>query len=63
MNSLVEAQKPHVKEFVSRIKTESKLSLDSPQHAVFVLDNFVTGMNGFPYMNCSNLTCKFDGGL
>jgi hypothetical protein len=46
MNSLVEAQKPHVKEFVSRIKTESKLSLDSPQHAVFVLDNFVTGMHG-----------------
>jgi len=46
MASLVEAQKPHVEEFVSRIKTESKLSLDSPQHAVFVLDNFVTGMHG-----------------
>jgi hypothetical protein len=46
MTSLVEAQKLHGEEFVSMIKTQSKLSPNSPQLAAFVFDNFVTGMNG-----------------
>jgi hypothetical protein len=46
MASLAEAQKPHVKEFVSKIKAQSELSPhDSPQLAGFVLDTFVLGMN------------------
>lgn len=46
MASLAEAQKPHVKEFVSKIKAQSELSPhDSPQLAGFVVDTFVLGMN------------------
>ncbi|KAH8486015.1 hypothetical protein H0E87_027461 [Populus deltoides] len=46
MASLAEAQKPHVKEFVSNIKAQSELSRhESPQLAGFVLDTFVLGMN------------------
>ncbi|KAH8486006.1 hypothetical protein H0E87_027452 [Populus deltoides] len=46
MASLAEAQKNHVKEFVSKIKAQSELSPnDSPQLAGFVLDTFVLGMN------------------
>ncbi|CAK7345146.1 unnamed protein product [Dovyalis caffra] len=44
MASLAEAQKPHVKEFVSKIKTQSDLSPDSPRLAGFVFDTFVLGM-------------------
>eukprot|EP00258_Populus_trichocarpa_P016005 XP_006373637.2 anthocyanidin 3-O-glucosyltransferase 6 [Populus trichocarpa] len=46
MASLAEAQKNHVKEFVSKIKAQSELSPnDSPRLAGFVLDTFVLGMN------------------
>ncbi|CAK7323267.1 unnamed protein product [Dovyalis caffra] len=41
MASLSEAQKPYVKEFVSRIKTQSELSPDSPRLAGFVFDTLV----------------------
>ncbi|CAK7345150.1 unnamed protein product [Dovyalis caffra] len=44
MASLADAQKPHVKEFVSKIKTQSELSPDSPLLAGFVFDTFVLGM-------------------
>ncbi|CAK7345156.1 unnamed protein product [Dovyalis caffra] len=42
--SLVEAQNPNIKEFVSKLKTQSELSPDSPRLAGFVLDMFVTGI-------------------
>jgi len=46
MASLAEAQKNYVKEFVSKIKAQTDLSLnDSPRLAGFVLDTFVLGMN------------------
>ncbi|KAJ6756686.1 GLYCOSYLTRANSFERASE [Salix purpurea] len=46
MASLAEAQKPHVKEFVLKMKAQSELSPhDSPQLAGFVVDTFVLGMN------------------
>ncbi|CAK7345142.1 unnamed protein product [Dovyalis caffra] len=44
LTSLIEGQKPHVKEYVSRIRTQSELSPESPQVAGFVFDTFVIGM-------------------
>ncbi|CAK7345148.1 unnamed protein product [Dovyalis caffra] len=44
MASLADAHKPHVKEFVSKFKTQSELSPDSPRLAGFVFDSFVLGM-------------------
>uniref|UniRef100_A0A6N2LN31 Glycosyltransferase n=1 Tax=Salix viminalis TaxID=40686 RepID=A0A6N2LN31_SALVM len=48
MASLAEAQKPHVKEFVLKMKAQSELSPhDSPQLAGFVVDTFVLGNDGW----------------
>jgi hypothetical protein len=41
---LVEGQKPHVKEYVSKIRTQSELSLDAPRLAGFIFYSFVTGL-------------------
>jgi len=42
--SLIETQKPHVKEEVSKLVSQSESSLDSPTLAGFVLDMFCTPM-------------------
>ncbi|CAK7345144.1 unnamed protein product [Dovyalis caffra] len=42
--SLIEGQKPYVKEYVSRIRTQSELNPDSHRLAGFVFDTFATGM-------------------
>ncbi|XP_034927068.1 anthocyanidin 3-O-glucosyltransferase 6-like [Populus alba] len=51
LTSMIESQKPHVEEYVSKMRTQSQLSPDSPQLAGFIFDTFVTGMkdvaNGF----------------
>ncbi|KAB5551495.1 hypothetical protein DKX38_008806 [Salix brachista] len=44
VTSLIESQKPHVKEFVSKLITQSELNLKPPRLACFVLDMFCTGM-------------------
>ncbi|KAJ6332395.1 hypothetical protein OIU76_010728 [Salix suchowensis] len=44
VTSLIESQKPHVKEFVSKLTTQSELNLKPPRLACFVLDMFCTGM-------------------
>ncbi|KAH8486007.1 hypothetical protein H0E87_027453 [Populus deltoides] len=44
LSSLVEGQKPHVKEYVSKIRTQSELSLDAPRLAGFIFDSFITGL-------------------
>ncbi|CAK7345140.1 unnamed protein product [Dovyalis caffra] len=44
LTSLIEGQKTHVKEYVSRIRTQSELSPGSPQVAGFIFDTFATGM-------------------
>ncbi|KAJ6300810.1 hypothetical protein OIU76_021580 [Salix suchowensis] len=49
LDSLIEGQKPHVKEFVSKIVSKSELSPDSPQLAGFVFDAFCTGMKDLAY--------------
>ncbi|CAK7345190.1 unnamed protein product [Dovyalis caffra] len=43
-NSLIEAHKPHVREEVSKLVTQSELSPDSTRLAGFVLDMFCTSM-------------------
>ncbi|KAH8506963.1 hypothetical protein H0E87_013688 [Populus deltoides] len=51
LTSMIESQKPHVEEYVSKMRTRSQLSPDSPQLAGFIFDTFATGMkdvaNGF----------------
>ncbi|KAH8486013.1 hypothetical protein H0E87_027459 [Populus deltoides] len=44
LSSLVEGQKPRVKEYVSKIRTQSELSLDAPRLAGFIFDSFITGL-------------------
>ncbi|KAB5551494.1 hypothetical protein DKX38_008805 [Salix brachista] len=44
LTSMIEGHKPHVKEYVSNMRTRSQLSPDSPQLAGFIFDTFVTGM-------------------
>lgn len=44
LSSLVEGQKPHVKEYVSKIRTQSELSLDAPLLAGFIFDSSVSGL-------------------
>ena len=44
LNSLFEAQKPLVREYVSKVKTQSELSPGSPQFAGFIFDAFATGL-------------------
>ncbi|KAH8506962.1 hypothetical protein H0E87_013687 [Populus deltoides] len=44
VTSLIESQKPHVKEFVSKLITQSELNPKPPRLACFVLDMFCTGM-------------------
>ncbi|CAK7345138.1 unnamed protein product [Dovyalis caffra] len=44
VTSLIESQKPHVKEFVSDLITQSELNPKAPRLAGFVLDMFCTGM-------------------
>ena len=55
LSSLVEGQKPHVKENVSKTRTQCELSLDAPRLAGFIFDSFATGLKevanefGFPW--------------
>uniref|UniRef100_A0A6N2K0N2 anthocyanidin 3-O-glucosyltransferase n=1 Tax=Salix viminalis TaxID=40686 RepID=A0A6N2K0N2_SALVM len=44
LTSMIEGHKPHVREYVSNMRTRSQLSPDSPQLAGFIFDTFVTGM-------------------
>ena len=44
VTSLIESEKPHVKEFVSKLITQSELNPKPPRLACFVLDMFCTGM-------------------
>lgn len=44
VTSLIESEKPHVKEFVSKLITQSELNPEPPRLACFVLDMFCTGM-------------------
>uniref|UniRef100_A0A6N2L7L1 Glycosyltransferase n=1 Tax=Salix viminalis TaxID=40686 RepID=A0A6N2L7L1_SALVM len=69
LDSLIEGQKPHVKEFVSKIVSKSELSPDSPQLAGFVFDAFCTGMKdlagefGVPWYVFSSSGAAFLGCL
>ena len=44
ITSVYDGQKPLVREYVSKIKTQSELSPDSPQFAGFIFDAFATGL-------------------
>jgi hypothetical protein len=44
ITSVYEGQKPLVREYVSKIKTQSELSPDSPQFAGFIFDAYATGL-------------------
>ncbi|KAJ6967713.1 anthocyanidin 3-O-glucosyltransferase 2-like [Populus alba x Populus x berolinensis] len=44
LTCLIEGQKPHVKEYVSRIRTQFEMNPDSPRLAGFVFDTFATGL-------------------
>ncbi|KAB5519124.1 hypothetical protein DKX38_023443 [Salix brachista] len=69
LDSLIEGQKPHVKEFVSKIVSKSELSPDSPHLAGFVFDAFCTGMKdlagefGVPWYVFSSSGAAFLGCL
>ncbi|KAG6743569.1 hypothetical protein POTOM_052268 [Populus tomentosa] len=69
LDSLIEGQKPHVKEFVSKIVSKSGLSPDSPRLAGFVFDAFCTGMKdlagefGVPWYVFSSSGAAFLGCL
>jgi hypothetical protein len=55
LSTLIEGQKPHVKEYVSKTRTQFELSLDAPRIAGFIFDSFATGLKevanefGFPW--------------
>jgi hypothetical protein len=69
LDSLIEGQKPHVREFVSKIVSKSDLSPDSPRLAGFVFDAFCTGMKdladefGVPWYVFSSSGAAFLGCL
>lgn len=69
LDSLIEGQKPRVKEFVSKIVSKSELSPDSPRLAGFVFDAFCTGMKdlagefGVPWYVFSSSGAAFLGCL
>ncbi|KAJ6921728.1 hypothetical protein NC652_015611 [Populus alba x Populus x berolinensis] len=69
LTSMIESQKPHVEEYVSKMRTQSQLSPDSPQLAGFIFDTFATGMkdvaNGFgvPWYAFSTSGAAFMGSM
>ena len=48
LTCLIEGQKSHVKEYVSKIRTQYELNPDSPRLAGFIFDTFATGMKDVP---------------
>ncbi|KAJ6756697.1 GLYCOSYLTRANSFERASE [Salix purpurea] len=69
LSTLIEGQKPHVKEYVSKMRTQFELSLDAPQLAGFIFDSFATGLKevanefGFPWYAFSASGAAFLGCL
>jgi hypothetical protein len=69
LSSLVEGQKPHVKEYVSRIRTQYEMNPDSPRLAGFVFDTFATGLKdvsnefGIPWYVFSAAGAAFIGSM
>ncbi|KAL9335969.1 hypothetical protein Peur_070457 [Populus x canadensis] len=66
---LIEGQKPHVKEYVSRIRTQFEMNPDSPRLAGFVFDTFATGLKdvsnefGIPWYVFSAAGAAFIGSM
>jgi hypothetical protein len=48
LRSLVEGQKPHVKEYVSKIRTQFEMNPNSPRLAGFIFDTFASRMKDVP---------------
>ncbi|KAG5252522.1 anthocyanidin O-glucosyltransferase [Salix suchowensis] len=69
LSTLIEGQKPHVKEYVSKMRTQFELSLDAPRLAGFIFDSFATGLKevanefGFPWYAFSASGAAFLGCL
>ncbi|KAG6744558.1 hypothetical protein POTOM_051194 [Populus tomentosa] len=49
LRSLVEEQKPHVKEYVSKIRTQFEMNPNSPRLAGFIFDTFASRMKDVPH--------------
>nr|APR64105.1 hypothetical protein [Populus tomentosa] len=49
LRSLVEGQKPHVKEYVSKIRTQFEMNPNSPRLAGFIFDTFASRMKDVPH--------------
>ncbi|XP_034899059.1 anthocyanidin 3-O-glucosyltransferase 2-like [Populus alba] len=69
LTCLIEGQKPHVKEYVSRIRTQFEMNPDSPRLAGFVFDTFATGLKdvsnefGIPWYVFSAAGAAFIGSM